>query len=141
MSPFISNSKFYRKIWKSNILHSTTKFLTCRYPCVHASIQRLKSWNLGKLSFLTGQFIFSFDSINRNFLKNLFFKVITDKAFWFNINKLLHQSVFSSTRTGFYFTNDIMGQKLICIIHFINIFILKLRLDYLNKRYFNIFIV
>jgi putative methionine-R-sulfoxide reductase with GAF domain len=57
---------------------------------------------------LSGQFIFSLDTINRNFLKNLISKVIKDKAFWHNMNKLLDKSLSSTKFVGFYFTNDII---------------------------------
>lgn len=86
----------------------TSKFTTSRYPCVHDTIQTLKSWDFDKVSFFTGRFTFPLDSINRNFLKNLFTKAIKDNAFWYNINNLLDKSLLSTKFTGFYFTNDII---------------------------------
>lgn len=93
---------------RTKTLFSIRNLDVARFPCIHDTIKRLKSWNFDKINFLTGQFSFSFDSINRNFLKNLFFKRIKDNIAWYNINKIIDRYSFSNSLDGFYFTNDII---------------------------------
>nr|YP_009540959.1 maturase [Discoplastis spathirhyncha]AYQ93474.1 maturase [Discoplastis spathirhyncha] len=85
----LGKKSFYLKSnWKTKHLYQSLVFSSFNNSSVHSSLIAIKKWNVNLGFFLSFDLETSFNSINRNRLKNIFLKTVEDYEIWFQIEKM-----------------------------------------------------
>jgi hypothetical protein len=90
-----NKSGYYKKIWTIPPIFSRFSFGFRSCLSVHRSLQLVKSWPTNLNWFLKFDIVKTFDSINRNRLKNIFLNYCADHRIWNEINKIINAKIIS----------------------------------------------
>lgn len=86
----LSQDNFYiRKTWCTRPSFKLINFPIYSFTNIHDSLYFLKNWSTNILYFLNCRILKSFSLSNKNRLKNVFSKVISDLKIWLEIEKMI----------------------------------------------------